>query len=118
MQHPEAREQERVVQWLRMKYPLILFTGGFDAAKLRPEQGARRKRSGYLAGTPDILIFEPRGIYHALFVEMKAPERVVVSESQDRFLCAAQERGYKTVVCAGAEQAMIVITEYFKGLKK
>lgn len=112
MKHPESIIQNQVVRWIQLQFPNALFTGGFDAAKLRPQQGMRRKLAGYRPGTPDILILEIRHGFHALLVEMKSPIGVL-SESQTQFQAAATLRGYKYVVCRSLAEAQKEINEYF-----
>ena len=111
--NPEFHEQCAVVDWLLRQYPDTLMTIAPNGIQLTMLQGVRFKRMGYLAGTADILIFEPRGRYHGLFIEMKRPKGGVVSDKQKEFLQRANERGYYAVVCCGFEEAKKVIDDYF-----
>jgi hypothetical protein len=63
--------QKTVCNYLRMQYTQVLFNS--DASGLRLPIGLARKqmdlRSG--KGFPDLVIYEPRNSYHALFIELK-----------------------------------------------
>ncbi len=41
--------------------------------KLGKRVAGRFKAMGYWAGTPDIMIFEPRWEFHGMFLELKMP---------------------------------------------
>jgi hypothetical protein len=71
------------------------------------------KRMGYVAGTPDLLVFEPRARYSGLMIEMKGPKGKV-SPAQAEFIEALGKRGYKAVVCFGFQSAQREIDAYFK----
>lgn len=114
MQHPESLEQQKVIQWLRVNYPYVLFTASVQENG-KPQQAIRRKLMGYQAGTPDIAIYEQRGIYGGLFVEMKACKGGVVSEAQENFLLALNHRGYLTTVAHGFDEARKEIISYLNG---
>ena len=109
--HPESQEQEKVVTWLRLQYPFVLFTAStLDFTSFKTAR--RRERMGYKSGTPDLMIFEQRGTYGGLFVEMKACKGGIVSEAQENFLTALNHRGYLTTVAHGFDEAMKQIISY------
>ncbi len=115
MKFNEQEEQENVVTWLRLKYPDVLFSGGFASCNLRPQQAMRRKRAGYKAGTPDIIFFEPRTGFHGMAIEMKKEKGGTVSPEQKEFLEKLSARGYCVHICRGAAEARRDIDEYFGG---
>lgn len=110
----EENEQAAVVAFLREKYPDALFTIAPNGFKLPIGVAIKMSRMGYKKGTPDILVFEPRGQYKGLFIEMKATRGGEVSEAQAAFIAALRVRGYKAEVCAGAGVARRIITEYME----
>jgi hypothetical protein len=73
-QQPEYELQVAVCDWLRLKYPSVMFmTDTIAAIKLTPGQARRNKKvqkSGFHC--PDLLIFASRGGYSGLFIELKA----------------------------------------------
>jgi hypothetical protein len=94
----ESDLQISIINWCRLQYPKILLTISPAGMKL-PMQVARRfKAMGYRAGTADILIFEPRGIYHGLTLELKMPGGVP-SPEQIEWRNEALDRGYLAVIC-------------------
>lgn len=117
MRHEESHIQEQVVTWLRYQHSKLLFTAsvqehaGGKYAWSNIQKANRRKRMGYLAGTPDLMIFEPRGINKGLFIEMKSP-RGVLSDSQKDFGERATTNGYAYVVCHSLEEAQQAVEKY------
>lgn len=71
------------------------------------------KAAGYRAGFPDLFIYEPRGEFHGLAIEMKRDKKSRVSESQKEWIEALNERGFRGVVCYGFDDAVSVIDSYF-----
>jgi hypothetical protein len=106
----ESAIQIAVVQYIRVKYKNVLFTIS-PIVKLNARQGYFQKLLGYAAGSPDLILFEPRGIYHGLMIELKS-EKGIVSENQKSFLLKLTERGYKTAVCYSAREAEDIIDTY------
>ena len=113
MRNEEYHIQVAVVQWLRVQYPNALFTISPSGMKLPIGVAVKLKRMGYVAGTPDIMILEPRGGFHGLFVELKAPAGRMTPE-QKCFLEELNKRGYLATVCFGFDEAMSTITSYMK----
>jgi len=109
----EGVTQEQFVGTLRKYYPQILFTGGFAGERLSMPQAVRRKRSGYLRGSPDIVIFKPNASFHALFIEFKSETGRQSPEQVDFARKAAQE-GYCYVVCRSCQQAIDTLEKYLK----
>lgn len=49
----------------------VLFCASAGGMRTNIRTAIKMKRAGYRKGFPDIAIFEPRGIYHGMFVELK-----------------------------------------------
>lgn len=113
MRHPEADSQQQVVAVLRRFYPNILFTASTQEYVKSPIQASRQKRMGYNRGTPDIQIFEPKGLYHGLFIEMKSKDGVL-SDKQEDFISKLKERGYCVAVCFSTQEALDTISKYME----
>lgn len=117
MRHEEANIQEQVVAWIRYQYPRLLLTAsiqehaGGKFAFSNIQKANRRKRMGYLAGTPDLMIFSPTGIYRGMFIEMKAPKGTQ-SETQKVFGEHASANGYCYVVCHSLHEAQQAVEKY------
>jgi hypothetical protein len=59
----------------------------------------RMKRAGYKAGHPDIVIYEPRGGWHGMTVELKCG--TYASQEQKDWQEALTKRGYYAVIVPG-----------------
>jgi len=77
---------------------------------------AKHKKAGMKVGASDLFFAVPRGIYHGLHIEFKAPGKTASSLSDDQaeHLILMNEMGYRAVWCAGADAAMNVIKEYME----
>lgn len=117
----EHAEQTAVVAYLQMTYPNVLFWGNPNGAMMGGGKiGAIRmnglKAEGLLPGVSDLTIFEPRGGYSALFVEMKrADGGSGASDNQLWFLREVEKRGAFGIVCNGFDEAQVVIDDYLAG---
>lgn len=115
-QNEETNIQAAVANYIKAKYPMVLFTIAPSGMKLPISIAKRFKAMGYLAGTPDMLIFEPRKGFHALFLELKSAKGKL-SDSQVFFLKSANERHYLAQVCFGYDEAIKTLEDYLGGDK-
>jgi hypothetical protein len=116
----EQAEQISLHRMIKFKFPDMLFTTAPGGMKTSMKQAVAMKAMGYRAGTPDLLIFEPRGKFHGLLLELKAPktlysEKGRTSPEQKEFIAAANARGYYACVAYGAIEAFILIEKYMAG---
>ena len=88
-----------------------------NGGKRNAQEAARFKQMGVKAGVPDIFLPVPRGGFHGLWIELKAPKGKT-SAVQDAFLGELDKQGYKTAVCYGWEMAAKVLKEYLGKEKK
>lgn len=112
----ETRIQVAVVNYIRYKYPRVLFTIAPSGMKLPIHVARMLKAMGYQAGTPDLLIFEPGRGYHGLMIELKTPSGKT-SQLQEGFLNNLHIRGYYVCVAKGYDEAIGHIDEYFKSVE-
>jgi hypothetical protein len=106
--------QVQLIRWLRWKYnDEILFTIAPQGMKLSIGVAKKLKEMGYSKGTPDLMIFEPRGKYHGFFLELKTEQGSLMKE-QKKWLQELQARGYKTDIAYGFDEAQKKIETYFK----
>lgn len=117
--HFENIEQSNVVKYLKIRYPNALFTSSIAGKTANKYTRIALHHAGYRAGTPDLMIFEPRGRYHSLFIEMKAIRNIygsrkgVVTSEQLEWQRELSERDFSAHVCYGCDEAMNVIDAYF-----
>jgi hypothetical protein len=93
--------------------PNILWSASISGVNLPKPTAVKIKSMGYKRGLPDIMIFEPRGGYHGLFIEMKR-KGGKPTEEQKWFIEELNRRGYKAVICYGFQEAIEVVEEYLK----
>lgn len=114
MKRPEDNLQASCVQWFKLQYPLCLLWATPNAAKRSIREYVALKRTGLVAGVPDLFIAEANGHYHGLFVEMKAG-RGEVTEKQQEMIDALRVRGYAVHVCKSLDEFVGVVNQYMEG---
>ena len=121
----EYHEQKSVANYLKAMHSNVLFTTSPEGMRLPIGSAIKLKNMGYRRGTPDMLILEPRGMFHGLFVEMKRIElrdasgkifqtKGVLSPHQKEMIKLLKERNYMVVVCYGSSEAIDEIEAYLK----
>jgi hypothetical protein len=113
----EADEQIALVEYLRTAYPNIFFTiapAGFKLPyPINVIFSKQANQMGYRKGTPDIMIFAARHIFHGLLIELKIKGGKQKTEQKE-----VQEMvtrvGYKYALCFGFNEAREVIDKYFE----
>jgi hypothetical protein len=111
----EANQQEIVIKYLRLAYPDALYCASAGGMWTSDSQRIKMARAGYVKGFPDLFIYEPRGEFHGLAIEMKKEKGGVASPEQKRWQEQLRNRGYCSYICKGNEEAIKVIDEYFNG---
>ena len=103
---PEYRIQCKVAGYLDSLG--VLWSASSNGMKLNVKVASKLKRMGYKAGYPDLFIFEPRGQYHGLAIEVKSPKGVP-TKTQKEWAKNLRERGYYAHICqkTKTEQEMI-----------
>lgn len=118
MQRIEDNEQIMLFMWAQLQigvYPeLGLMHHIPNGGKRNAREAARFKQMGVKAGVPDIFLPVPRGGFHGLYIEMKAP-RGTVSENQKIWLERLSAMGYAAVICFGFEEARTAVLRYLGG---
>lgn len=124
----EHTQQVLVVEYLHKTYPNVLFWSTPNGARLASGKGWQAARTasmrwfrlvaeGALPGVSDLIIYEPRGGYSALFLEMKREDGGSgASENQLFFLRQVEERGGYGVVADGFDEARVFIDNYLSGI--
>jgi len=112
MRNEEYHMQVQFVNWLRHKYPNLIFTIAPSGMKLPIGVAKKMKAMGYKAGTPDIMIFQPSNDYFGMFVELKT-RKGRVTEQQKDLIIKLNQRGYYATVCRSVEEAKQEVHNYF-----
>ena len=111
MRNEEALIQEAVINYVNAQYPNLLYCASAGGVRTSMKQAVKMKRTGYVKGFPDIFIYEPKGQWHGLAIEMKT-SRGVMSQHQKDWQNELIKRGYIAVTCKSFDQAQIIIDEY------
>ena len=122
---PEYTLQKQICQWLSKNHPDILFLSDTIASvKLTMPQAIRNKaiqKEGFK--TPDLLIFEPRGNYKGLFIELKVKSPFKKNgellkcdhlEGQQKTINDLNEKGYFACFSWSFEMTIEIIENYLK----
>lgn len=85
--------------YLKVQYPdVVAFhvrNEGISGSRAKQQAfGVKSKRMGVLSGVSDIVILEPRGIYHGAMIELKS-KKGRLRESQKDFLDNCEDRKYQ-----------------------
>jgi hypothetical protein len=109
----ESNQQEIVIKYLRLAYPDALYCASAGGMWTSDSQRIKMARTGYVKGFPDLFIYEPRGEYHGLAIEMKKEKGGTASPEQKRWQEQLRNRGYCSYICKGKDEAIKIIDEYF-----
>lgn len=108
----EAIEQSKVIDFCRWKhYPVYAIPNG---GRRDPKEAAFLKKSGVMAGVPDLCFPAARRGYHGLYIELKVG-RNRPTPAQEEWLARLNNAGYCARVCWGSEEAIETIKWYFSG---
>jgi hypothetical protein len=110
---PEHEIQVRVVKLLKSMPSQPLFSSTVGGVKVALHTARRMKEAGYNKGIPDMLIFEPKGDYIGLAIEIKAPKGKASAE-QVWWVDNLRNRGWKALICRGYEECEQEIKKYFQ----
>lgn len=119
----ETSEQSRLIDWARKWAKLdgidMLFSIPNAHVLGKPHYNRfalaqKLLNEGLKAGVVDLFLSVARHGHHGLYIEMKKKKGGRLSPDQESFIIRAQEEGYKTVVCEGADAAIKAISEYLR----
>lgn len=112
----EHREQVEVIKWAdaqREAHPefAFLFAIANAGAGAQSGQAGKMKAEGVRPGVPDLCLPVPRGVYHGLYIEMKAAKgsESGVQKAWHEFL---KQQGYYMATAYGADIAKQILTTY------
>lgn len=123
----EAELQKQVAIYIRMQYPDVIFHSDFGSGvKLTPWQAKMQKmQNGGRRAWPDMMVAEPVGKYHGLFIELKREGTRLKKKSgdwatehiaeQSALLSELSDKGYKAEFAVGFEQTLNLIDNYLGG---
>ena len=107
----EAKEQEqlfKVCSYIKgCEFMFHIPNGGYR----NPKEAHFLKLDGVKPGVPDIMLPVARGMYHGLFIELKAGKNKA-TKYQKMYIDYLNSAGYLAVVCYGHGSALEVIKKY------
>jgi hypothetical protein len=71
-------------------------------------------RMGVRTGFSDLVIFEARGCYHGLVIEIKTNPKSKISDEQKYWILYLNQRGYYAKICIGLDDTLDTIEEYLQ----
>lgn len=108
----EAQAQEYLIEYIKLQYPNVIFCAQIAGLNIGARLMQMAKRLGYWKGFPDLLIMEPKGVYHGLAIEMKKEGKYRLTIEQESTLSALSRKGYYAVVADGFEKAKMFVDNY------
>lgn len=103
----ETQEAIALASHMKMKYPDILYT------HIANEQQQSKVKEGLLPGVSDYMIFEIRGGYHGMALELKRRDGTNhLSDDQKKFFENMRARNYYCAVAYGWKEALKEIDKY------
>lgn len=125
MRHPEFDLQVAVCNYINLQYPNVDFMSDTVAnLKLTKQQAGRNKKiqkKGFHC--PDLLIFEPKGGYCGLFIELKAKNIYKKDgalykndhlDNQQNTINRLKSKGYFACFSIGFDETIKLIDEYMR----
>ncbi len=130
MKHLEDDLQAACVKWFRYQYPNVVILhpkneGNRKSVVMKANgksyspDGARNKKIGVLAGTPDLFVMKAKieklerytTIWHGLWIELKVNNNKQ-TESQVEFMIAANIENYQYRVCRSFDEFQKTVNDY------
>lgn len=110
---PEHDIQVAITRYLEAHKEAPLFSATVGGVRLAMHTAKKMKEAGYKKGIPDLLIFEPRGMYSGLAIEVKT-DKGRPSEHQKEWVRRLNSNGWRAEICYGLGECLSVIDEYFE----
>lgn len=104
--------QREVIKYLALQYPDSMVVHIPNEGKRTPFERYKFKTLGGVSGMPDIMIFDPKGIYSGLALELKVGYNKP-TENQERCLEALKMRNWASYWCNNFDKAKEIIDYYF-----
>lgn len=102
----------QICRYISAQYPDALFCHPMNEGRRTKYERFLAKILSMKAGIPDLLLFEPRGNYCGLAIELKIKN--ILTDSQKKWLSDLSYRYWRTEVVYDFETGKKVIDEYLK----
>jgi len=119
----EKQLHKEICRYISLKYPKVLFNSDMAGIKLTTGQAIQASKLRSNKGFPDLAIYEPRGGYCGLFIELKKEGTVIIKKngemtSDDHILEQFEiinrllKLKYYACFCVGFDSAIEIIDQY------
>jgi len=110
-------------RYIARKYPEVMFLTDLSGVKLPPALAAKVAKLRSSNGFPDLMIFEPRGKFAGLFLELKADKAKLFMQNgelyanahhkeQSEIIEELNKRGYFATFSQGFAASKLIIDNY------
>lgn len=122
----EERAHWAVCTYLKVAYPKAIYNTDMSGVRLTMSQAKTAKNLRSSNAFPDLVIYEQRHGFGALFIELKRPDLKLYKkdgslisnkhiQQQNEMLKALESRGYCARFAVGFSEAKKIIDWYLKG---
>jgi hypothetical protein len=108
--------------YMKLQYPKVLYHFDLTGLNLSIAQAGMSKAIQRGKGWPDLFIAEPRGIFHGMFIEIKAEDTKLYNKAtlprtphlqeQENCLFALEDNEYVAKFGVGFDECKFLIDEY------
>jgi len=106
----EYELQKAICKYLDLQN--VLYCGSMGGQyQVHMSQRIKAKKSGYKRGFPDLFIYEPRGHYCGLAIELKVGYNKPTTY-QKQWLKKLSKNGYFATVCNDLDNTILLISSY------
>lgn len=114
----ESGHQQALLCWCQQnltKYPDLKWLTAIPNGGYRDKiTSAKLKAEGVKAGVPDLCLPVKRGMYAALWLEMKKPQVGKVSKEQNEWIDHLRSQNHAVYVCFGWQDARDTLISYLE----
>jgi hypothetical protein len=130
----ETEIQKALCRYVSLKYPKVLFNCDCSGLNLSKAQSGIASVIRSDKGFPDFVMYEPKGRYHGLFIEIKKEGELLHKKTgqknnftvevykndhikeQSDILHALQQKGYYALFGIGLDECMNIVDNYMLNL--
>jgi len=108
--------------YLKLQYPNVLYHFDYAGLNLSIQQASKMKTIQGKIGYPDLFIIHPNGIYHGLFLEIKASESQLYNKNgnfksehirgQNNYIGQLRAKGFRAEFICSFDEAKLSIDNY------
>lgn len=123
----EEIEHTIICNWIKSNYPNVIFNTDLSGIKLPIGQAKKIKRLRSSKAFPDLVVYEPRCGYSALFIELKRTGEKIKNKNgefktdhlkeQAKMIEELNKRGFLATFAIGFKEALEIIGNYLKNNK-